>query len=164
MNRMRFLRKIFRRGENESTDRVQTNNEVVEEKKPFNYGMMSVAIGLASNDYGWNEPVELPKHYILRDIDAYKEKVTVMGLVSAWRGTGHSEWEFLLAGIFISNLLEAWEAGQKEVDITTLFDRDLLASNNHVFTKEQVKDHIIKIFTVEEEDNENIYLRLNVAA
>lgn len=108
MSRMAFIRKIFRGKENESANRLQTNNEVAQEKKPFDYGMLSVAIGLSSNDYGWSEPVDLNKHYILRDIDAYKEKVTVMGLVSAWRGTGHSEWEFLLAGIFISNLLEAW--------------------------------------------------------
>ncbi len=164
MSRMAFIRKIFRGKENESANRLQTNNEVAQEKKPFDYGMLSVAIGLSSNDYGWSEPVELPKHYILRDIDAYKEKVTVMGLVSAWRGTGHSEWEFLLAGIFISNLLEAWGEGKKEVDITTLFDRDLLATNNRVFTKEQVKEHIIKVFTIEDEDTDNIYLRLNVAA
>ena len=126
--------------------------------------MAMLDIALRSGDYGWTPPVALPKKYILTDLECYREKVSVFGLASCWRETGHTEWEYLLAGIFVGELLEAYENGAKDIDITKLFDRDLLARNDRVFTKEQVTAHIMPFFTKVSEDDSNIYLKLNVAA
>jgi len=156
-----FVKKIAI-AENVEDHEQDFQNETV--NKPFDYGMNMLGIALNSGDYGWTDPVELPKKYILTDLECYKEKVSVFGLSSCWRETGHAEWEYLLAGIFVGSLLEAWENGAEVLDITKLFNRDLTAKNNRVFTKEQVTAHILPFFTKVTEDDSNIYLKLNVAA
>lgn len=148
------------------TEDVETHETEMEEEKeerlPFNYGMSMVDIALITQDFGWTDAVKLPKQYILVDIERYKEKVTVLGLASCWSGTGHAEWEYLLAGMLVGSLLDAWDNDETELDITSLFDRDLLASGDRVFTKEQVTEHIMPSFTKLREDDKNIYLELNV--
>ena len=130
---------------------------------PFDYGLDFLNIALSSGNYGWTDPIVLPKRLVLVDLEAYREKVSIFSLISAWRGTGNYQWEALLAGIFVAALLRAYEKGAKEVDITKMFDRDLLANKNQVFTRSQIHDHIIKTFTKVDEDDYYIYLRLNVA-
>jgi hypothetical protein len=162
----RWIQKLFATTEvdtaHEPPQRVRTEDAAA--PIPFNYGLDMLNIALRGGDYGWTEPVQLPKKYVLVDLEAYREKVNVFGLVSAWRQTGHSEWEYLMAGYFISHLLKAYEVGVNETEITGLFDRDYLASGDRVFTKEQVITHVMPSFTKVNEDEENVYLRLNVAA
>jgi hypothetical protein len=55
-----------------------------------------------------------PKRYVLRDIDSLKMRVSMMGLISAWRGTGKSEWEFAMALLFMKPLRAAWNDGKDE--------------------------------------------------
>jgi len=155
------IRRLFVRT-NVVTPPAKMEATVEETPKPFDYGLSFLNIGLASKDYGWTDPEVLPKRFILVDIENYREKVSVRGLASAWRGTGHSEWEFLLAGIFVSELLDAYDAGEHQVDITKMFDRDFLARNDRKFSKEQVREHILPWFEVTEVEDA-FYLRLKVA-
>ena len=85
-----------------------------------------------------------------------------MGMIFAWRGTGHSEWEALLGAWFIQAVLDALENDADESDITHMFNRDFLASRNRVFTKEQVYDHLIKWFDIVEETEDTIKLRIHI--
>ena len=129
---------------------------------PYNYGLDGLNIFLRSQDFGWTEPDESQKKVILTNPLDCKEKVSLMGMVSAWRGTGHSEWEALLGGWFIKAVIDAIENDSQEADITHLFNRDFLASRDRVFTKNQVYKHLIKWFDIVEENNEALRLRVHI--
>ena len=112
-------------------------------------------------EIGWSEPYE-SRTYILTDLEKYVEKISVWNLMSTWRGMGKSEWEFILSIWLMSSLRKAWKEGVKETDITNLFNRDLLATNDRIKTCDQVVEHISKIFSVVEENATEIRLVLNV--
>ena len=63
---------------------------------------------------------ETHKKVILTNPDACKEKISIDGVMSAWKNTGHIEWEALLGECFIQAVLEALESGSHEADITHL--------------------------------------------
>lgn len=130
---------------------------------PYNYGLDGLGIFLASRDYGWTDPDESHKKVILTNPLDCKEKISLMGLISAWRGTGHSEWEALLGGWFIQAVVKSIENDNTEADITHLFNRDFLASNGRVFTQAQVYEHLItKWFDVVEETDEELRVKLHI--
>ena len=119
-----------------------------------------------------------PKRYVLRDIDLLKMKVSMMGLISAWRGTGKSEWEFMMALLFMKPLRAAWNEGKDEVDITHLFEAEFTAwptgrsgektkeingNTYRVFDQEDVKKKVLPFFEILEETDEAIYLKAKVA-
>ena len=119
-----------------------------------------------------------PKRYVLRDIDLLKMKVSMMGLISAWRGTGKSEWEFAMALLFMKPLRAAWNEGKDEVDITHLFEAEFTAwptgcsgektkeingNTYRVFDQEDVKKKVLPFFEILEETDEAIYLKAKVA-
>jgi len=112
-------------------------------------------------EIGWSEPHH-STIYILTDLEKYVEKVSVWGLMSVWREMGKSEWEFILSVWLMSALRKAWKEGLQETDITNLFNHDLLATNNRIKTRDQVIEHISKVFTVVEENDTEIRLTLNV--
>lgn len=118
------------------------------------------------------------KRYILRDIDSLKLKVSVMGLISAWRGTGKSEWEFMMALLFMKPLRAAWNEGAEEADITQLFEAEFLAwpknlpgektkeidgNTYRVFDQEDVKKKVLPLFEIVDETDEAIYLKAKIA-
>ena len=127
-----------------------------------NYGLNELSILLASNDYGWTEPDENHKKVILINPLDCKEKISLMGMVSIWRGTGHSEWEALLSGWFIKAVMDAIEQNVNEADITHMFNRDFLASNDLIFTQDQVYNHLIKWFDIVEETDEELRVRIHI--
>lgn len=129
---------------------------------PYNYGLDGLGIFLMSRDYGWTEPDESHKKVILTNPLDCKEKICLMGMVSAWRGTGHSEWEAILGGWFIQAVIDAIENESHEADITHLFNRDFLASRDRKFTQQQVYDHLIKWFDVVEETDEVLKVRIHI--
>lgn len=118
------------------------------------------------------------KRYILRDIDSLKMKVSMMGLISAWRGTGKSEWEFMMALLFMKPLRAAWNDGKDEVDITHLFEAEFLAwpknlpgektkeidgNTYRVFDQEDVKEKVLPFFEILEETDDTVYLKGKLA-
>ena len=129
---------------------------------PYDYGLDGLGILLSSRDYGWTTPDKSHKKVVLTNPRECKEKICLMGMIFAWRGTGHSEWEALLGAWFIQAVLDALENDADESDITHLFNRDFLASRNRVFTKEQVYDHLIKWFDIVEETEDTIKLRIHI--
>lgn len=118
------------------------------------------------------------KRYILRDIDSLKMKVSMMGLISAWRGTGKSEWEFMMALLFMKPLRAAWNDGKDEVDITHLFEAEFTAWPKNrpgektkeingniyrVFDQEDVKKKVLPFFEILKETEDTIYLKARLA-
>lgn len=140
------------------------------EKKTYisNADKVILKMALGSNDYGWDERTEPKKRVILTNPEAVKD-TRLMSYVSAFKGTGHAEWEFLMAEFMIEAVGEALDTG-KECDITVLFNTDFLAGArknggySRRFTKDQVYKHIIKCFTIQEESAELLKLSINVAA
>ena len=128
----------------------------------YNYGLDELRIFLRSNDYGWTEPDKSHKKVILINPLDCKEKICLKGMVSAWRGTGHSEWEAILGVWFIQAVLSAIEKNANEADITRLFNHDLLASNDRVFTQEQVYNHLIRWFDIIEETDEVLKVKIHI--
>lgn len=125
------------------------------------YGLNRLGFFLRSEDYGWSDPKPFKK-VTLVNLKECEDKISLMGLVSAWRGTGHSEWEFLLAGWFIHAVIEAQKNESTEADISMLFDRDLLARNDRIFTQKQIYAHLIPWFEIIEENANELKLRLKV--
>lgn len=122
-----------------------------------------VAIGFTAfhmDEISWE--ITASKKYTLIEISGYKEKVSISGLMSCWRGTGKSEWEFYLSYMLIFGLRKAWEEGIETLDVTMLFNRDLIATGNMRMSAEEVKNHIIRQFTIVSETDEEVILTLNV--
>ena len=128
---------------------------------------MSLEIALRSEDYGWEERTEPEKRVILTNPESLKS-VGIMSYVSAFRGTGHSEWEFLMGAWMIDAVGEALDT-RNECDITVVFNTEFLAApkkkgeDYRRFTKEQVYNHIIKCFTIQENSKDILKLAINVA-
>lgn len=145
-----------------------TQDEVVdptfpkEEVRPHNYGMDVLQIALRSGDYDWSDPYETKKFVLVNPADC-KDKISVFGMASVWRGTGHSEWEFLLSALFVDAVLNALEKGEDTADITHLFNRDMLASGGLKFTKEQVYEHLMPVFEIKSETDEEVCLKIRIA-
>ena len=136
--------------------------DVIVAPTPYNYGLDFLGLCLRSNDYGWSDPDETHKKVVLTNPDECKEKISLMGMISAWRGTGHSEWEAILGAWFIQAVIDAIENESHEADITHLFNRDFLASRDRKFTQQQVYEHLIKWFDIVEETDELLKLRIHI--
>ena len=150
---MSLFGRIFKKAE-KNQQQVQPKEEMIPNGPvQHNYGLDMLGFLLDSRDYGWSEPDTNHKKVILTNPQDCKDKITLMGLISAWNGTGHFEWEAVLSGWFIKSVLTAIENGENEADITNMFNRDLTASNNRVFTKEQVFAHLTKWFDIAEDDD-----------
>ena len=134
------LKKKAKTKATQAQTQAQATQEIVQ--PTFNYGVDMAGIYLRSNDFGW-ETDETAKKVILVNPLQCKEKVNFMGLVSAWRGTGHAEWEALLAYWFLTPVIEAIEKDEEEADISNCFNKELQSSKGKM-SKEQVFAHIIK--------------------
>ncbi len=101
------------------------------------------------------------KKYILTNVEECKNKVSIFGLVTSWKGTGHMEWEYLLAAYFADTLMEALNKHQEEADITCLFDKDLMSKDgSKVFKQEDIYAHLIDWFNVESETDYEVRVSL----
>lgn len=141
---------------------TSATNEGIATQAPYDYGLDALGIFLMGNDYGWKIHKENQRKVILTNPLDCKEKISLMGLTSVWRGTGHSEWEALLSWCFIKAVVDAIEHNKTEADITNLFNRDFLASGNRVFTQEQVYSHLIKWFDIIEETDDTLKLKFHI--
>lgn len=124
--------------------------------KEHDYGLSILDNALSTENYGWY--IKPFKKVILTNPRECENKITVLGLVSEWKNTGHSEWEYLLAGWFIQSILEAKKNGLEQADITGLFNKDFLARKSLFFTKEQVYQHLIPYFKVVKETDDQLDL------
>lgn len=156
---MKIWNRLLKKNAKEVEEKPEEKNRA---PAPYNYGLDLLWVFLKSEDYGWTEPDKGHKKVILTNPLDCKEKISLMGMISAWRGTGHSEWEAILSGWFIQAVLEAIEQNANEADITHLFNRDFTASNNRVFTQAQVYDHLIKWFDIVEETDEVLKLKIHI--
>ena len=128
--------------------------------KRINDNMLGLA--LRSGDYAISPRYELPKRYILKDVDAIPEWVDLYQVMSRFMQLGKTEWEALLAFLFLDIIEAAEENGENEADITGLFANDYSDRKGRKVTKEQVYDHLIKNFTITDETNEEVYLIFKV--
>ena len=119
------------------------------------------------------------KKYILKDIEALKEKISFRRCISAWRGTGKSEWEFMMGYIVVSTLRKAWKEHLSEVDITKLFQLELTAlptgyaeektvtidgDTYRVFDQSDIKAKILPSFEILSETDDTVELRFKKVA
>ncbi|MDR0978750.1 MAG: hypothetical protein LBL91_02260 [Lachnospiraceae bacterium] len=116
---------------------------------------------MRSDDYGYTKPQVGHKKYILTNVEETSQRITLEKLAGYWAGTGHVEWEYLMAFILIQEVLKAYEAGTKEADLTELLGRDFSARFDRTFSKEKVWEHIQSSFEIVREDSKNIFLELS---
>lgn len=167
MHKEEFIMRIWNRFLGKNVKEAELPTPIAPEEEslapaPYNYGLDGLGILLASRDYGWTKPDESHKKVILTNPLDCKEKICLMGMISAWRGTGHSEWEAILAGLFIQAVLDAIEKNVNEADITDLFNRDFIASHDRVFTQAQVYNHLIKWFDIVDETDKKLKVRIHI--
>ena len=146
---------------NVSPSSVKVEDEIMTESTvPHDYGLDDIGIILLGQDYGWN--IKPFKKVTLVNPKDCENKIDLMGLVAIWRGTGHSEWESLLAYWFIKAVLEALNNGEDEADISMMFDRDFTASNDRIFTQEEVHKHILPWFETVSDTEEELKLKFKI--
>lgn len=120
---------------------------------------------LSNRDYGW-EPYVERKRFILTNPEE-AQSVEYMAWVSAFRGTGHAEWEFLMAAWMVNAIREALETSG-ECNISRVFNTEFLASPRNEgddyrrLKPEAVYNHIIKYFTIKKESENEVRLAANV--
>lgn len=119
-----------------------------------------LAFVLLKNPFGWKETPSTKK-VILANPESLK-KTRLFDCASSFKGTGHAEWEYILAGWLISAAGKSIETGD-ECDISQLFNTTLLASNDAYFTPKQIYNHLIHFFTIQEETKDVLKLVINVA-
>lgn len=126
--------------------------------KPDEIQTINAAIYFGGKDYGW-EPYVEKKHFVLTNPEIIAE-FSPYNLALNFRGTGHFEWELLLAMWMVSAAREALDIGT-ECDISKVFNIELLVRPKHEgddyrrLKPEQIREHIGKFFEVIEE-NENL--------
>lgn len=100
---------------------------------------------------------------ILVNIEACEGKVDVETLATRFRGTGRFEWELFMAGFFVLAVVRALENGEREADISMIFDRDLIADRNQRLTREEIwniwRDDILEVV---EDSGETIKVALRI--
>jgi hypothetical protein len=121
-----------------------------------------LSVALRSQDYRISPEYQLPKRFILQQVSKIPARIDLYTTMALFRGLGKTEWEVLLAYIFLDNIEEAEAKGEDEVDITNLFARDYSDQSGRNATKEQVYEHLIRYFTVSEETDSTIYLTFNI--
>lgn len=137
----------------ENVDSYESNHQMGDENDPY-HESFPLYILQNSKDYGWKK---VPyKHVILTNPKELIGRVSGEGLMAQWHGTGHAEWEAILALIFIQYVREAEKNDLDEIDITDLFSHDLKASNNRKMSADDVRKHISKSFKVVEETQDLI--------
>lgn len=142
----------------------------MEEKKSYlsDHDKFYVGAALRGGNYGWEEGGKPEKKVILTNPSSLKD-VRIQSYVSAFRGTGHAEWECLLGVWMIEAVGKSLDTGE-ECDITKVFNTTFLAKDpsgrngeNIKFTKEQVYEHIIKFFTILEDSEDVMKVAIKVA-
>ena len=118
----------------------------------------TMGIVLRSGDYGWTEPLTTRKYYLTNPKDVMK--FDLFTYMSAFRGSGHSEWEAIW-GWFLKDAAGRSIATGERCDISAIFNRDFLARNDRKFTRQQVWDHIHTFFKIESETEDEVVLTLN---
>ena len=126
-------------------------------KENHDYGLQTAEILLASGDYGW-ETKTPKKTLILANTDKCANKLTLMGMVAQWHGTGHAEWECLLAAWLINAVKDATEA-KEAADITHLFNVDLTSASGTMSQKEICR-HLAPHFKKVSEFDNTLYVEL----
>lgn len=129
---------------------------------PYDYGLGTLRFLLMSHNYGWETKEENTKKVILVNPKDCEERISLIRVMAAWRGTGHTEWEAILAGLFVNAVVEALSKDEEEADITNVFNRDYKAAGGRSFTKEQVYDHLINWFDIVEETETILKLKFRI--
>lgn len=118
-------------------------------------------------DYGWDEKPEPKKRVILTNPEVLKDK-GIQGYAKMLEGTGHTEWEYIMGSWMLDAVEEALASG-KECDITRIFNTDFLANTaddgrSHFcrFTRENVYNHLISLFTIMEDSEDVLKISINV--
>lgn len=123
------------------------------ERLVLNYEMMSKDIGF--EDFNKN-----PRRVVIvNPNDAVN--LRLMDYATALQGTGHTEWEYMLAFLLVNSIRKAAAVGD-EADISKMFDKSYTAKGRKKMTADQILDHCMKIFTVVEESPEVLKLRVKV--
>jgi len=120
-------------------------------------------VALSSKDFGISPPYELPKKYVLREVSNIPEWLGLYQTMANFRNLGKTEWEALLAMVFLTAIEEAEKEGKEEADITRLFQHDYSDRGEKKASKEKVTEHLMPFFTKVEETEDTIYLTFNVA-
>ena len=168
MNLKEFLRKALHMQMAKTQETAATENRKpvtsqTHEKAPTQhdyFNSVAVTCAMSSKDYGW-DPKPF-KRVILTNVSDCKDKISVVGVANSWRGTGHYEWELLLALNFVNKVVEALKNASNEANISEIFGADLHASDGRVFSQKQIYEHIILFFDVLSETAEELRLAVHV--
>ena len=142
-----------------TVDSDESNSRMEDEDDPYRK-LYPLRMLHRTKDYAWEE---VPyKKVILTNPQELIGRVNCVNLMSLWCGTGHGEWEAMLALIFIQSIEKAEANDLEEVDISSLFNHNLKASNNRNLPAEDVRQHLSKSFQVVEETPDLIRVRFIV--
>lgn len=147
--------------------RAQETSKETDILKRYEHDKYIVNLTLSSNDYGWTDIDEKVKVKLVNPgICAESPDFSTWNIMGQLKGTGHIEWEAILAEALmkaVCNWKKEGARADESADISALFNRDLTAKEMF-FKKENIMKHLECIFKTEKVDeNGTIYVRYNVA-
>lgn len=135
--------------------------------KRYEHDKIYVDLALSSNDYGWSKVDRSVKVKLLNpEICSENTDFTTWNIMSQLKGTGHTEWEAILAASLMKSVCD-WKKNGANLDdlpdISSLYNRDLLA-REMIFKKEKIGNYLKCILKTERVDEDGtIYVRYKVA-
>lgn len=153
-----FCKKKVCQGSNDTTDKPIEERQL--NADPYGLNGLNVLLMIASGDYGWE--YRTFKKVTLTNVEDCKGRLNVTAVQLALNGTGHAEWETLLAVNFVKDVSKALENNSSEADISNIFSCDLLASRGRVFSQKEIYDHLIRFFKIIGETDDELRLAVNV--
>ena len=154
LNRIKNKEKV-----NEKELDIKVPKKEENDSKAYDYGLDDLYRIAGRLLWCCKESKEKSKKVILTNPWDCRNKINLKGMIAKWKGTGHIEWEFILAGLFIHDVVNAIENDDQEADLTFMFNLDFHDKNGNTFTAQQVYDHLIKSFTIVDETDTELKLK-----
>ena len=140
------------------SEKLLSAQEVDWEKDP--YGMNFVDGVLMSNDFGWLFDDSFNKKvYLTNPLEVFGRKLTVARLANRFNGTGHQEWEVLLAYWLLHSCQQANQKRESFAEITWLFNKTFIAEGKEM-KRCDVYEHLLPQFELVRELDDELYLKL----
>ena len=145
-----FFKRLIANAKNERAKETPETKNIFER---YESDKLVVDLTLSSNDYGWGKTDENIKVKLVNPSACVENpEFSTWNIMGMLFGTGHSEWEAILATVLMEAVCN-WAKNKEEnadetVDISAMFNRDLISAKS-IFTKSDIDKFLCRIFKTE---------------
>lgn len=81
---------------------------------------------------------------------AENPNITILSIANAFKGTGHIEWEWLMADFIVRSISQAYENDVDSCDFSWLFNKSFSSKAGLSFSADEVRRHLSRYFSTVE--------------